>query len=238
MKALLFDCDGVLADTERDGHRVAFNRAFAARSLEVEWDVPLYGELLQTAGGKERMRRHFDLHGWPNGPEDREALIQELHRLKTDFFMRIVERGQLPLRSGVKRLVDEAIAAEVRLAVCSTSNERAVTAIVETLLGPERRAHFAIFAGDIVAHKKPAPDIYNLAREGLGLPARDCLVVEDSRNGLLAAKAAGLPCLITKSGYTRREDFTEADLVADELGDEPGPCIRVKNLWAIAPPIL
>jgi HAD superfamily hydrolase (TIGR01509 family) len=238
MKALLFDCDGVLVDTERDGHRVAFNQAFAVKGLKVAWDVPLYGELLQMAGGKERMRRYFDLHGWPDGVADKAALIQELHRIKTDLFMAIIERGQLPLRAGVKRLVDEAIAAGIRLAVCSTSNERAVTAIVETLLGPERRARFAIFAGDIVPHKKPAPDIYNLAREGLGLPPNECLVVEDSRNGLLAAKAAGMPCLITKSGYTQQEDFTEADLVVAELGDEPCPCIRLKQLQTMTSPVL
>jgi len=233
MKALLFDCDGVLVDTERDGHRVAFNQAFEAKGLHIVWDVPLYGELLKIAGGKERMRHYFDERGWPADVTDPTALTQELHRLKTDLFMRIVESGQLPLRSGVKRLVDEAIAADVQLAVCSTSNERAVTAIVETLLGPERRAKFAIFAGDIVPRKKPAPDIYLLARDRLGVPAKDCVAVEDSRSGLLAAKTAGMSCLITKSSYTQQEDFTEADLVVDELGDGPGTCLSLKSLKPI-----
>jgi HAD superfamily hydrolase (TIGR01509 family) len=230
MKAILFDCDGVLVDTERDGHRVAFNQAFAAKGLDVVWDIPLYGELLQIAGGKERMVHYFEQHGWPAGVIEQTTLIQELHHLKTDLFMRIVESGQLPLRSGVKRLVDEAIAARIQLAVCSTSNQRAVTAIVQTLLGPERRANFAIFAGDIVPHKKPAPDIYNLARERLALKAEECVVVEDSRNGLLAAKEAGMHCLITKSSYTRQENFEEADLVVDELGDDPGTCLTLKDL--------
>ena len=230
VKAILFDCDGVLVDTERDGHRVAFNQAFAAKSLEVVWDVPLYGELLQIAGGKERMFHYFEQRGWPAGVTDRAKLIQELHHLKTDLFMRIVESGQLPLRSGVKRLVDQAITAGIQLAVCSTSNERAVTAIVETLLGPQRRIHFAIFAGDIVPRKKPAPDIYNLTRERLALKAENCLVVEDSRNGLLAAKHAGMRCLITKSSYTREEDFTEADLVVEELGDDPGTCLTLQEI--------
>jgi len=230
MKAILFDCDGVLVDTERDGHRVAFNQAFSAKSLNVVWDVSLYGELLQIAGGKERMQHYFEQHGWPAGVTDQAALIQELHHLKTDLFMRIVKSGQLPLRSGVKRLVDEAIAAGIQLAVCSTSNERAVTAIVETLLGSQRRAHFAIFAGDIVPRKKPAPDIYNLARERLALKAEECLVIEDSRNGLLAAKAAGMACLVTKSSYTRQEDFREADLVVDELGDDPGTCLTLQEI--------
>jgi HAD superfamily hydrolase (TIGR01509 family) len=230
MKAILFDCDGVLVDTERDGHRVAFNQAFAAKGLGVVWDVALYGELLQIAGGKERMVHYFDQYGWPAGVTDRPGLIQDLHYLKTDLFMRIVESGQLPLRSGVKRLVDEAIAARIQLAVCSTSNQHAVTAIVQTLLGPERRASFAIFAGDIVPRKKPAPDIYNLARERLALKAEECVVVEDSRNGLLAAKEAGMHCLITKSSYTRKEDFGEADLVVDELGDNLETCLTLKEL--------
>jgi HAD superfamily hydrolase (TIGR01509 family) len=233
MKALLFDCDGVLVDTERDGHRIAFNQAFAARGLAVEWDVPLYGELLKTAGGKERMRHFFDQQGWPPGVPDRAALIQELHHLKTDLFMRIVESGQLPLRCGVKRLVDEARAAGVRLAVCSTSNERAVAAIVRTLLGPERSAAFTILAGDIVSRKKPAPDIYLLACERLAVRPQDCLVVEDSRNGLLAAKAAGMRCLITKSSYTQDEDFTEADLVVTELGDDAPTAVTLRQLQAI-----
>lgn len=230
MKALLFDCDGVLVDTERDGHRVAFNQAFAAKGLKVEWDVSLYGELLKIAGGKERMHHYFDQHGWPAGVSDQAALIQELHRLKTDLFMRIVESGQLPLRSGVKRLVDEAIAAGIQLAVCSTSNERAVTAIVRTLLGPERLTKFAVFAGDIVPRKKPAPDIYNLTRERLGLKSTECVVVEDSRNGLLAAKEAGMLCLITKNSYTREENFEEADLVVEELGDDPETGLTLREL--------
>jgi len=230
LKALLFDCDGVLVDTERDGHRVAFNQAFAAKGLDVEWSIPLYGELLKIAGGKERMRYHFDLQGWPAGVTDKATLIQELHHLKTDLFTRIIESGKLPLRSGIKRLVDEAIAAEVRLAVCSTSNERAVTAIVHTLLGPQRREKFAIFAGDIVPHKKPAPDIYNLARERMSLKAAECVVVEDSRNGLLAAKAAGMRCVVTKSSYTQEEGFHEADLLVDELGDAPGSCLTLEEI--------
>lgn len=221
MKALFFDCDGVLADTERDGHRVAFNRAFAAKGLNAHWDVAQYGELLKIAGGKERMQYFFDQHGWPPRVADRTALIHDLHQLKTDLFMQIVASGQLPLRPGVRRLVDEALAAGLRVAVCSTSSERAVTAIVETLLGASRRAQIAIFAGDIVPRKKPAPDIYLLAQERLEVPAAECLVVEDSRIGLLAARAAGMRCLITKSSYTAQEDFTEADLVVDELGEDP-----------------
>ena len=234
MDALIFDCDGVLVDTERDGHRVAFNRAFTARGLDAEWSVEAYGELLQVAGGKERMRHYFETHGWPADAGDHDAFVMQLHRLKTDLFMQIIESGQLPLRSGVARLVDEAIAAGVTLAVCSTSNERAVHLIVDRMLGRDRKAKFAaILAGDVVANKKPAPDIYNLAKDRLGLGASGCMVVEDSRNGLLAAKAAGMHCVITKSGYTGGEDFAGADAVYDELGD-PGDVVTLDDLCRIA----
>ncbi len=235
MQALLFDCDGVLVDTERDGHRVAFNQAFAALGLEVEWSVAQYGELLAVAGGKERLRHYFDQHGWPQ-TSDRDELIKELHRRKTDLFMEIIAGGQLPLRSGVARLVDEAIAEGLPLAVCSTSNERAVNLIVERLLGPERKSKFAgILAGDIVSKKKPDPEIYNLAKEHLGLRGSDGLVVEDSRNGLLAAKAAGLRCIITKSTYTEAEDFGEAEAVFSELGDPPQASVSLAELRRLAP---
>lgn len=231
LKALIFDCDGVLVDTERDGHRVAFNRAFAEKGHDFQWDVELYGRLLKIAGGKERMRAYFDEVGWPGDAGDKDAFIKEMHRLKTDLYMQIIDAGQLPLRPGVKRLVDEAIARGIILAVCSTSNERAVTLVVERLLGPERKDKFgAILAGDVVSRKKPDPEIYNLARERLSLDAAQCVVVEDSRNGLLAAKGADMNCIVTTNGYTALEDFTEADKVVDELGDPPAVKITLADL--------
>jgi HAD superfamily hydrolase (TIGR01509 family) len=231
MKAIIFDCDGVLADTERDGHRVAFNKAFAKKGYAVEWGVELYGELLEVSGGKERMKHYFEGYGWPRDIEDKDASIKELHKLKTDFFMQIIESGELPLRAGVARIVDEAIAADVTLAVCSTSHERAVNLVVEKLLGPERKARFsAILAGDVVSKKKPDPEIYNLASERLGLEPSECVVIEDNRNGLLSAKAAGMYCVITTNGYTKDEDFTEADLVVSELGDTPNVQVTLENI--------
>jgi len=221
-KALILDCDGVLAETERDGHRVAFNRAFADKGFGIVWDVPFYQELLKIGGGKERMRHFFDRTSWPAGTSDKDALIQELHRLKTAYYTEIIESGQLPLRPGVARLVDEALAAGVQLAVCSTSNEKSVHAVVERLLGPARKAKFdVILAGDVVSKKKPDPEIYKLVLQRLDLNATECAVVEDNRNGLLAAKGAGMRCIITTNGYTRDEDFAEADLVVPELGDPP-----------------
>lgn len=234
MKALIFDCDGVLVDTERDGHRVAFNRAFRRKGLDSEWSIEEYGELLRVPGGKERLRHWFETRGWPPGTADRDAFIRDLHRLKTTLFQEIIEAGELPLRSGVARLVDEAIARDLTLAVCSTSNERAVNTVVGALLGAERKAEFrAILAGDIVSRKKPDPEIYELARERLGLSGGDCMVIEDSRAGLLAAKGAGMHCLITTNGYTAREDFSEAERVVPELGDPPGPVVSMDDLYRL-----
>ena len=217
MQALIFDCDGVLVDTERDGHRVAFNRAFAALGLNREWSVDRYGELLHTAGGKERMRRDFDETGWPVAEPDRDALIQSLHLRKTDLFMELIETGGLPLRPGVARMVDAAIAAGLQVAVCSTSNERAVQAVIDRMLEPARARHITLFAGDVVAAKKPDPSIYLLAAQTLSLTPARCVVIEDSNIGLRAAKAAGMACIVTRSSYTAAEDFNLADRVVDDL---------------------
>jgi len=223
--ALLFDCDGVLVDTEKDGHRISFNEAFAERELGVSWDVELYGELLKIGGGKERMTAYFNKTGWPakapKTDEERKEFIASLHKRKTELFMALIEKKLLPLRSGVQRLIDEALGKEVKVAVCSTSNEKAVAAIVSCLLGPDRAEKIAIFAGDVVPRKKPDPAIYILAATTLGVDPSSCVVVEDSTIGLAAAKAAGMKCIVTKSGYTAQEDFATADAVFDCIGDPP-----------------
>ncbi|MCA3444712.1 MAG: HAD-IA family hydrolase [Rhodobacter sp.] len=217
MQALIFDCDGVLVDTERDGHRAAFNAAFRAEGLATDWPEDRYGELLTTGGGKERMRRHYDETGWPVAEPDRDALILRLHLAKTDLFMQLIEQGALPLRPGVARMVDAALAAGLKVAVCSTSNERAVATVVRVMLGKDRAARITIFAGDAVARKKPDPAIYTLAATTLGLTPAACVVIEDSNIGLRAAKGAGMRCIVTRSTYTRDEDFTGADRVVDDL---------------------
>ena len=237
IKALIFDCDGVLVDTERDGHRVGFNRAFAELGIDAEWDVALYGKLLLVAGGKERMRAYFDEYGWPDGAgsaEARDELILDLHKRKTEITAGLVAEGGLPLRPGIARIVDEAIAAGVKLGVCTTSNPKFIDAVLD-LFGPERKAKFAfVHAGDCVARKKPDPEIYELAKISLKLPVEQCVVIEDSRNGLLAAKGAGLPCLITTSTYTVDDDFSEADRVVPELGEEPNINVTLADLGELA----
>jgi HAD superfamily hydrolase (TIGR01509 family) len=231
IEALIFDCDGVLVDTERDGHRVGFNRAFAEFGIDAEWSVELYATLLLVAGGKERMRAYFDEFGWPEGrSESRDELIAELHKTKTAITAGLVSEGGLPLRPGIARIVDEAIDAGVRLGVCTTSNPKFIDAVLD-LFGPERKAKFEfVHAGDCVSRKKPDPEIYLLAQHSLGLPPGRCVVIEDSRNGLLAAKGAGFPCLITTSTYTIDEDFGEADKVVSELGDAPGTEVTLADL--------
>ncbi|KAL3824924.1 hypothetical protein ACJIZ3_020953 [Penstemon smallii] len=224
-KALLFDCDGVLVDTEKDGHRVSFNDTFAEKELGVTWDVDLYGELLKIGGGKERMTAYFNKVGWPDkapkSEEERKTFIASLHKRKTELFMALIEKKLLPLRPGVAKLVDQALGKGVKVAVCSTSNEKAVSAVVFFLLGPERAEKIQIYAGDVVPCKKPDPAIYLLAAETLGVDPSSCVVVEDSGIGLAAAKAAGMKCIVTKSGYTGDEDFSKADAVFDCIGDPP-----------------
>lgn len=231
MQALFFDCDGVLADTERDGHRVAFNRAFAARGLIAEWSVERYADLLSTAGGKERMRRFFDEDGWPVAERAHDALIADLHTIKTSSFMDIVESGQVPLRAGVARLIDAALGAGMRIAVCSTSNERSVRAIVDQL-GAGRASAMTLFAGDVVLVKKPDPAIYLLAARTFGLDPSRCVVIEDSANGLRAAKAADMPCIVTISSYTGGEDFSGAAKVVSDLGDPPATHVTLADCRA------
>ncbi|MCB2175412.1 MAG: HAD-IA family hydrolase [Actinomycetales bacterium] len=225
--ALVFDCDGVLADTERDGHRPAFNATFEAVGLPVRWSEEDYAHYVLIGGGKERMAALLTPElvaeaGLPTDPEAQRAMLADWHRRKTDTYIALVEAGALPGRPGIARVVAAAADAGWALGVASTSAERSVRAVLEHAVGPELAARFSVFAGDVVAHKKPAPDIYLLALEGMGLDPADVVVVEDSANGLQAALAAGLTTVVTVSTYTHDEDFTGAALVVSSLGDAPG----------------
>ena len=162
--------------------------------------------------------------------------VKELHLRKTDIFMDMIRQNQIPLRPGVARVVDAAIAADIRLAVCSTSNVDAVTNLVNTLLGAKRAKYFSIFAGDMVANKKPAPDVYNMAVDEMQLDKDRCIIVEDSSIGFQAAKAAGICCIVTKSSYTKGEDFTGANLIVDELGDDANTGVTLELMESLVFP--
>ena len=233
MTTLIFDCDGVLADTERFGHLPAFNATFREFGLPVEWSAEEYGRLLQIGGGKERMATlltpaFVEAAGLPRDPEGQATEVARWHARKTAIYTEMVAAGRLPPRPGIRRLISEAQDAGWRLGVASTSAEASVRAILDVAAGPERARRFDLFlAGDVVARKKPAPDIYLLAVERLAASPDDVLVIEDSRNGLLAAIGAGLRCLVTVSDYTTEEDFSEAAMVLTSLGDPGGEATRV-----------
>jgi dihydroxyacetone kinase phosphoprotein-dependent L subunit len=225
--ALVLDCDGVLADTERYGHLPAFNQTFAEFGLPVRWSVADYADKLRIGGGKERMAslltpEFVAAAGLPADAEGQQAAIAAWHRRKTAIYAGLIASGAVPARPGVARVVAAALAAGWPVAVASTSAEPSVRATLEHAVGAEHARAVKVFAGDVVPRKKPAPDIYLLALAWISLPADRVVVVEDSRNGLLAAVGAGLTCLITVNDYTAGEDFTEAALVVSSLGDPGG----------------
>ena len=226
MPALIFDCDGVLADTERDGHLPAFNEMFEEFGLPVRWSDAEYAEKLKVGGGKERMRTLLtpDFVAAAGLPADPAALDEQVagwHRRKTEIYTGIIRGGAIPPRPGVRRVAAAAYEAGWTLAVASTSAEASVRSVLELAMGPELAAHFSVFAGDVVQRKKPAPDIYAFAVDRLGLDPAGVVVIEDSRNGMLAALGAGLVCAVTTSAYTGDEDFTGAAIVVTSLGDPP-----------------
>lgn len=234
MPALIFDCDGVLADTERDGHLVAFNKTFEHFNLPVRWSVEDYAERLKIGGGKERLKSLLNDEFVTNAqlPNNSASLDEEVakwHKYKTSIYTELVQQGVLPARPGIKRIVTEAKNAGWVLAVASTSHENSVRAVLEHAVGKELASNFTIFAGDIVPKKKPAPDIYLLAIEKLGLNPDEVIVVEDSSNGLRAAIAAGLKTVVTISSYTAEEDFTGASIVVSSLGDKNGEKVIIVN---------
>lgn len=219
LEALIFDVDGTLADTE-EVHRVAFNRAFAEAGLPWQWDVALYGRLLQVTGGKERIRHYIDAYTDGTGAAPDPRFIAALHERKTALYAELVSGGAVPLRPGVAALLGEARAAGVRLAIATTTSLPNVEALLQAALGAQGSALFEVIAaGDSVPRKKPAPDIYLSALAQLGLGPGACLAVEDSRNGLRSALAAGLATLIVRSTYTRDEDFAGAARVLDGFED-------------------
>ncbi|AMA61136.1 HAD family hydrolase [Bradyrhizobium sp. CCGE-LA001] len=213
--ALIFDVDGTLAETE-ELHRQAFNHAFSRHGLGWEWDRAVYKDLLRVTGGKERMRAyHARLEtAVPLSDVD----IAELHRIKTAQYAGLIETGCCPLRPGVAELLAAAKARGQRLAIATTTSHGNIDALLSQALGPRWAVDFdAVVAGDDVRHKKPAPDVYLEVLARLRLDAPDCVAIEDSANGLIAASRANIPVLITRSLFFRDDDFSDARAVLDDL---------------------
>ncbi|MDJ0571412.1 MAG: HAD family hydrolase [Pleurocapsa sp. MO_192.B19] len=223
LKALIFDVDGTLANTERDGHRVAFNRAFEEAKLNWNWSVDFYGELLTISGGKERIK--YYLHKYQpdfKSQEDITDFVAYIHKLKTKHYLQLLRSGAIKLRPGAKRLIEEARQSGIRMAIATTTSFPNVIALLEKYLDLDWFE--VIAAGDIVANKKPAPDVYNYVLQKMKLPAKNFLVLEDSDNGLESAIAAGLKTIITVNNYTAKQDFRRAALVVSDLGEPDRAC--------------
>lgn len=232
LQAVLFDVDGTLADTEQDGHRLAFNAAFKQFNLDWNWDIDLYGELLQVTGGKERIRYYIERYVPATlNKSDLTDWIISLHKTKTKYFESLMETGSIPLRPGVARLIHELRQEKIKLAIATTTTMENVTALLKSTLGEESVAWFDVIgAGDIVPMKKPAPDIYQWVLNQLKLTAQQCIAIEDSENGLKSALAANLPTLITVSGYTRSQDFNGAIAVLSDLGEPSQAFTKIKSI--------
>ena len=222
---MIFDVDGTLADTERDGHRLAFNATFKEFGLDWHWDVALYGKLLEITGGKERMR-HYVENFQPDyqKPVDFDDLIIQLHKAKTKHYTALLSEGGIPMRPGVKRLLNEAKEAGIRLAIATTTTPENVSALLEHSLEPNSESWFEVIgAGDIVPAKKPAPDIYHWVLEKMQLAPEACIAFEDSGKGIKASRGAGLKTLVTVNDYTRDHNFDNALAVLSDLGEPDAP---------------
>jgi HAD superfamily hydrolase (TIGR01509 family) len=233
IKAIIFDVDGTLADTE-EAHRQAFNGAFAEHRLDWHWSTSDYARWLAVTGGKERLAAFVDSLSVPI--EERTALkkrIPAIHRTKSDHYARLVRTGRVPLRAGIRRLLGEAESAGVTLAIASTTTRENIDALLGAHFGEGAARRFGVIgAGDAVQHKKPAPDIYRLVLRELGESSADCVAVEDSGQGLAAAKRAGLFTVVTPSDWTAGEDFSDADLLLASWDSCEKPFLELEYAFA------
>jgi HAD superfamily hydrolase (TIGR01509 family) len=234
IKALIFDVDGTLADTE-EAHRRAFNRAFEQHKLAWHWSEQEYARLLETTGGKERLGAYVDSLG-VDATERRElkARIPALHAAKTENYTQLIREGLVPLREGVVRLIEEAERAGVKLSIASTTTFANIEALLSVNLGAGALDRFRVIgAAEQAERKKPSPDVFEYVLEQLQERSADCVAIEDSANGLAAAKAAGLFTVVTPSPWTRLENFAEADLVLPSLGSSPHPLRDIENRFSL-----
>jgi beta-phosphoglucomutase-like phosphatase (HAD superfamily) len=233
IKALIFDVDGTLADTE-EAHREAFNSAFVEHRLDWHWSASDYAHWLAVTGGKERLAAFVD--SLPIPIEECAALkarIPDIHRTKSDHYARLVRMGRVPLRAGIERLLEESASAGVTLAIASTTTRGNIDALLGAHFGAAAAGRFRVIgAGDAVTRKKPAPDIYRFVLRELGGSSADCVAVEDSGQGLAAAKRAGLFTVVTPSSWTSREDFSEADLLLASWDSCERPFLELEYAFA------
>jgi HAD superfamily hydrolase (TIGR01509 family) len=233
IEVLIFDVDGTLADTE-EAHRCAFNEAFVRHGLAWNWSRAAYAHWLKITGGKERLTAFIDSMQLPFA--ERQSLngrIAELHKSKTEIYARLIRSGQVPLRDGVGRLLDEADRAGIRLAIASTTTRDNIDALISTNLGERALERFSVIgAGDAVQRKKPAPDIYEFVLRALGASAAECVAIEDSSHGLTAAKGAALFTVVTPSPWTRGEDFSAADVLLASLGLWDRPLMELEHAFS------
>jgi HAD superfamily hydrolase (TIGR01509 family) len=224
LKALLFDVDGTLVDTE-ELHRRAFNQAFIEFELGWEWGLARYAELLGVSGGVDRIARHIDgLQATPTEKVRLRKLIPAIHGTKTRIYGELLGGASARLRPGIARLFDEAREAGLRIGLLATSGSANVHVLISQVLDAEARGAIAsVVSADQVPRKKPAPDIYELLLSTLRVSAQDCVAFEDSENGLAAAKAAGLPVVVVPSRWTMAQNFSGADLLLPALGDPDSP---------------
>jgi HAD superfamily hydrolase (TIGR01509 family) len=237
LQAVIFDVDGTLAETELAGHRVAFNCAFEQFGIPWHWSPERYGELLTVTGGKERIR-HFVAEHDPQRLEcsDFDQWVAALHQRKSEIYSELVLAGAIALRPGVARLINELRAAGVRIAIATTTTPSSLNSLIKANFGREMSALFEVIgAGDLVANKKPAPDVYQWVLNQLQLPPQACLAIEDSFPGLCAARAAGLPSLITINAYTADDDFNGALSVVSDLGERSAPARFIAGLPLTGP---
>jgi HAD superfamily hydrolase (TIGR01509 family) len=242
LRALLFDLDGTLAETEAHGHRPSYNRAFRKLGLSFRWGPKLYRRLLAQPSGRERLHHYLRRYQPDLGEhaeavsESEEAWVEHVHRLKSRYFRRYLRQGKVPLRPGVARLLREASEAGLRLAVVTNASRASVRSFLKYGLGKELTGRIdLVVGGDQISARKPAPDAYHYALKRLKVAPYECIAIEDSAMGLSAARAAGVPTVITVNGDTAGQDFSSATLVLDTLGEPDTPSTvmagRIDESW-------
>ena len=220
IKAIIFDVDGTLADTE-EAHRISFNKTFAENHLDWNWDVALYSKLLKITGGKERIKFFVETYRPEfKKPTNYNDFVKKLHQVKTQHYTTLLEHGQIRLRPNIKRLIVESRQLGLRLAIATTTSPENVSALLKKGLGEQAESMFEVIGcGDIVPQKKPAPDIYDWVLQRLELKPAECIALEDSENGLRSSLAAGIKTFVTTNDYTREQNFTGAAAVLPDLSD-------------------